>query len=163
MPDKTNQPTQVNPGAGAVDGSDSSTVGGTVSKEKESLKNEDDQIVAEIKDRSTELDRQAERQIQAEISGARLARPEPEIPADVSEHGVSSPELEAGEILKKGTTLQLPITEKEYEEALHKKVTGIVINKVVVGVSGLFALAVWAGRMMKLVHKRLRIVFKKGD
>ena len=99
-----------------------------------------------------------------EIEEARQSYPEIELPPDVADAGVKSPGQEAAEVIKKGPTFEAPITEEEMNKGLHQKITGKVVNKVVVGVSGFFALATWVARMIKIAHKHtMRIVFKKEE
>ena len=108
-------------------------------------------------------DKEATDKVSAEIKEARQPVPEIEIPPDVADAGVKSPAQEAAEVVKKGPTIEVPITEEEMNKGLHQKVTGRVVNKVVVGVSGLFALATWVGRMVKVAHKHtMRVVFRKA-
>jgi len=108
-------------------------------------------------------DKEAIGKVSAEIGEeARQSVPEIEIPPDVADAGVKSPAQEAADVIAKGSTLDVPITEEKYKEGLHQKVTGKVVNKVVVGVSGLFALAAWVGRMVKIAHKHtMKVVFRK--
>ena len=107
-------------------------------------------------------DKEAAEKVSGEIKEARQSVPEIGIPPDVADAGVKSPAQEAADVIAKGSTLDVPITEEKYKEGLHQKVTGKVVNKVVVGVSGLFALAAWVGRMVKIAHKHtMRVVFRK--
>ena len=107
-------------------------------------------------------DKEAAEKVSGEIKEARQSVPEIEIPPDVADAGVKSPIQEAQDVVKKGPTIEVPITEEEMNKGLHQKVTGKVVNKVVVGVSGLFALATWVARMVKVAHKHaMRVVFRK--
>ena len=108
-------------------------------------------------------DKEAAEKVSGEIKEARQSVPEIDIPPDVADAGVKSPVQEAQDVVKKGPIFEVPITEEEMNKGLHQKVTGKVVNKVVVGVSGLFALATWVARMVKVAHKHtMRVVFKKG-
>ncbi|KKR65076.1 MAG: hypothetical protein UU05_C0029G0018 [Candidatus Curtissbacteria bacterium GW2011_GWA1_40_47] len=82
---------------------------------------------------------------------------------DVADSGVKAPQSQANEVVTQGTTINLPISEKEYKKGLHQKIAGVVVNKVVVGTSSLFALATWVGRLIKIAHKHtIKVIFKKG-
>lgn len=107
-------------------------------------------------------DKEAAEKVSGEIKEARQSVPEIEIPPDVADAGVRSPGQDAQDVIKKGPTIEVPITEEEMNKGLHQKVGGKVVNKVVVGVSGLFALATWVARMVKVAHKHtMRIVFRR--
>lgn len=108
-------------------------------------------------------DHEAAEKVSGEIKEARQSVPEIEIPPDVADAGVKSPGQEAADVVKKGPTIEIPITEEEMNKGLHQKVSGKVVNKVVVGVFGLFALATWVARMVKIAHKHtMRVVFRKA-
>src|SRR3989338_6880964 len=69
----------------------------------------------------------------------------------------------AEEVVKSGTTLDLPISGATYKRGLSAKLTGKVFDKVVVGASSLMVLAIWIGRLIKIAHKHtMRVVFRKG-
>lgn len=124
---------------------------------------EEGKILAEIKTSAEALDRQALGEIQKSVEEARQARPEPEIPPDVADAGVVSPQQAAEEVVTGGATLELPISEDRYKEGLHRRIAGRVTEKVVYGASSLAALAMWVGRLIKMAHKHtMRIVFKIG-
>lgn len=109
-------------------------------------------------------DKEAVDKVSAEIKEARQSVPQIEIPPDVADAGVKSPAQEAANIVSQGGTVEVPLTEEEVKKGLHQKVTGKVVNKVIVGVSGLFALATWVGRMVKIAHKHtMRVVFRKSS
>ena len=125
-------------------------------------KAEEEKIISEVIRTSEAADEQAEKEIQSAISEARLARPEPKLAPDVADSGVKAPQLEANEVITKGTTVELPISEDEYKKGLHQKVAGVVVNKVVVGTSSFFALATWIGRLIKMAHKHtMKVIFRK--
>src|SRR3990167_6924424 len=108
-------------------------------------------------------DQEAAEKVSDEIKEARQSIPEIEIPPDVADAGVKSPGQEAAEVVKKGPTIEVKMKEEEMNKGLHQKVAGKVVNRVVVGVSGLFALATWVARMVKLAHKHtMRVVFRKA-
>ncbi|MBI2012696.1 hypothetical protein HYS90_02075, partial [Candidatus Curtissbacteria bacterium] len=111
---------------------------------------------------SEAADNQAEKQVKEAIEDARLARPEPQIPPDVADSGVKSPQLEAENVVSEGATIELPVAEEEYHKGLHQKVAGAVVESVVFGVSGLAGFAIWVTRIIKIAHKHtMKIVFRK--
>ena len=139
---------------------------GTLVKEQEpaALQKEETKILSEIIKSSEAADEQAEKAIQEAITEAKLAKPEPKLAPDVADSGVKSPQQEADEVIIRGSTISLPIEEEEYKKGLHQKVAGAVANKVVYGVSGLFALATWVGKVIKFAHKHaMKVVFRKGE
>ena len=162
MPVQNNSDSAVSP---TVDDSQSpkiGAVGGATGKELEP-ENQEEKVISEI--RAVEAaDEQAEREVQAAISDARLSRPEPKIPAEVTDSGVKVPQLEANAVIVGGTTLELPITEEEYKRGLHQKVAGMVVNSVIIGASSLVGLALWAGRIIKMAHQHaMKVVFRKSS
>src|SRR3989344_1733793 len=141
-------------------------MGAVKAKEQEptsqETKTEEGKILSEVIRTSEAADEQAEKEIQSAISEARLARPEPKLAPDVADSGVKAPQLEANEVITKGTTVELTISEDEYKKGLHQKVAGVVVNKVVVGTSSFFALATWIGRLIKMAHKHtMKVIFRK--
>ncbi|OGD84501.1 hypothetical protein A2165_01450 [Candidatus Curtissbacteria bacterium RBG_13_40_7] len=141
-------------------------VSGTLLKEQESkpiVDGEEEKIVAQITTRGERLDSETIDSLRSSISEAKLATPEPKVPPEVGDIGLKAPQEEADSVVSKGATIQLPATEQEYKTGLHQKVKAIVVDKVVVGASSLFALATLVGRLIKIAHKHtLRIVFRKG-
>ncbi len=134
-----------------------------LAKEQESARKQEAKIVSEIIQTSREVDERAEKQIKAELTDAKLSTPEPTIPADVAESGVKSPDHEAEEVVKKGATIQVQITESEYKKGLHEKVGGIIKDKVVTGISSIVGLVAWIGRMIKIGHNHtMKVIFKQG-
>ena len=133
-------------------------------KEQEPAGEQKDETLGEFIEQVESHDKEQIEKVSAEIGEeTRQSVPEIEIPPDVADAGVKSTGQEAQDVLKKGPTIEIPITEEEMNKGLHQKVTGKVLNKVVVGVSGLFALATWAARMVKVAHKyTMRVVFRKG-
>ena len=120
--------------------------------------------LVEIEERFKDADRKAEKEVK-EVAGeeAGLREPEPQIPADVADAGVRSPEADATEIIEKGGTFDLPISEQVYEEGQHTKITAKVnVKREVFGVKSIVALALFVGRMIKRAHHQLKkVVFKK--
>ena len=124
----------------------------------------EDELMVEITTRAEALDRKAEAKVKESLTEVRRAVPEPEVPPDVEDAGVVSPVAAAEEVVKRGTTLDLPISEASYKKGLHQKVTGVVKDKVVLGVSSLAALAMWIGRLIKMAHKHtMKVVFRSAD
>ena len=132
-------------------------------KEQEPAGEQKDETLGEFIEQVESHDKEQIEKVSAEIGKeARQSIPEIEIPPDVADAGVKSPGQEARDVVKKGPTIEVSITEEEMNKGLHQKVTGKVVNKVVVGVSGLFALATWVARMVKVAHKHtMRVVFRK--
>ena len=140
---------------------------GTALKEQEqdqpSAVKKEKEILSEIIRSSEAADEQLKAEVQGAIREAKLAMPEPELAPDVADSGVKAPQSQANEVVTQGTTINLPISEKEYKKGLHQKIAGVVVNKVVVGTSCLFALATWVGRLIKIAHKHtIKVIFKKG-
>jgi len=133
-----------------------------ISKELEQSRLEEDKLMSEIVVSSEAIDDKAEKEAKEALSEAKRSQPEPSIPPDVADAGMKSPLQEAESVIKKGSTIELPISQDLYEKGLHQKVGGFVVNKVVVGISSLYALASWAGRMIKILHKHsMRVVFRR--
>lgn len=150
---------------------------GGVTKEAEPKKLEDteEEILSEIVSTSEAADEQAEKAVQeslAEIKKkhglehvGKLARPKPQIPADVYDAGVKSPQDDADAVVKQGTTLQVEVSEAKYKDALDEKVKAKTSReKVVFGPRSVVALAIWVGKMIKLAHTHaMKIVFRRGN
>jgi len=131
-------------------------------KEQEPSGEKRDETLGELIQQVESHDKEAAEKVSGEIKEARQSHPEIEIPPDVADAGVKSLGQEAAEVVKKGPTFEAPITEEEMNKGLHQKVAGKIVNKVVVGVSGFFALATWVARMIKVAHKHtMRVVFRK--
>jgi len=163
-----------NPSSKVLDQDDSQSptvskvpVSGQVTKEQEpsqSADKKEEQILSEIIRSTDAADEEAERKIQEEIQEAKLARPEPIIPSDLAESDIKSPQREANEVIVKGTTIELPISEDEYKKGLHQKIVSIVADKVVVGASSILALVIWVGRIIKIAHKHtMKVIFRKSS
>ena len=132
-------------------------------KEQEPSGEKRDETLSELIQQVESHDKEAAEKVSGEIEEARQSLPEIEIPPDVADAGVKSPGQEAAEVVKKGPTIEVPMTEEEMNKGLHQKVAGKVVNRVVVGVSGLFALATWVARLVKVAHKHtMRVVFKRA-
>ena len=120
--------------------------------------------LVEIQERFKDADRKAEKEVK-EVAGeeAGLREPEPQIPPDVADAGVTSPETEATEIIEKGGTFDLPISEQVYKEGQHTKITSKVnVKREVFGVKSIVALVIAVGRAIKMAHHQLKkVVFKK--
>lgn len=111
-----------------------------------------------------EADREVAQKIQAEIKEARSAQPEPELPSDVAASGVRAPAEEASGVIANGPSIELPITEAQYNEGLSESVSGSVSNKVVFGPKSIVGLVLWIGRKIKLLHaKGKKIIFRKKE
>lgn len=126
--------------------------------------NKEAEIMAGIKTLSETADQKAIEDLTQVITEARQAVPEPEIPPDVADAQVTSPGLEAGDVIAKGPTINLSISENTYHAGLHQKVGGFVVDKIVVGASSLLALAMWTGRLIKMASKHaIKLVFRKEE
>ena len=140
-------------------------VSGTLLKEQEAKTlgdKKEGEIVAEIKTTAEALDSQAIEAVRTSIKDAKLSMPEPKLAPDVADSGVKVPQEQADEVIRSGTTINLPISEDKYKKGLHQKVTGVVVNKVVVGASSFFTLATWIGRLIKMAHKHtMKVIFRK--
>lgn len=124
---------------------------------------EEKKLVAEIQDRSTELDRVELEKIRTHIPEVKQAVPEPELPMEVANSGVISPQAEADKVVSGGTELDLPISEDEYKKGLNSKFNSKAADYDVVGVSSLIAMVMWVGRLIKMAHKHaMKIIFKKS-
>lgn len=100
-----------------------------------------------------------------EVKDAKLAHPKVELPPDVEDAGIVEPEEEASKVVTNGPTLNLPISESQYEQGLKTGASGKwhAAEREVVGVKSLLALALWVGRLIKRAHRHtMRVVFKKG-
>ena len=132
-------------------------------KEKEQTKVQNERL-GEVGERGEEADEVAEKEIKSILEDARLSVPEPKIPQDLKEAGVKSPQVEASEVIRGGTTLEIPLTEDEFRKGEHAKfLAKVTERKDVIGVSSIIAFAMWVGRLVKLAHKHtMKIVFRKG-
>ncbi|OGD93613.1 hypothetical protein A2697_04115 [Candidatus Curtissbacteria bacterium RIFCSPHIGHO2_01_FULL_41_44] len=137
--------------------------GAPKAKEQEPKASDEDKIMAEIKTTAEALDKELIGKVQESVKEIVQAKPEPEIPPDVEDVGVYGSQAAAEEVVKSGTTLDLPISGATYKRGLSAKLTGKVFDKVVVGASSLMVLAIWIGRLIKIAHKHtMRVVFRKG-
>ncbi|MDO8486753.1 MAG: hypothetical protein Q7S45_00455 [Candidatus Curtissbacteria bacterium] len=119
--------------------------------------------ITEIREVSDSHDKEALRLVRESMPETVAGLPKIEIPPDVADAGVMSPEQEAEEVLTSGPIINIDILEKEYKEGLKMRADGKTDHeKTVFGTASLVALALWVGRMMKLAHKHtMRIVFRK--
>lgn len=153
-------------GQSSPDAPDSTVGGGREVKEREAVvsREEEDKIMAEITTRAEVADRQMEAQVLESFPEARRPVPEPKMAPDVEDAGVVHPQTEAEKVVTRGPTLDLPISEQTYKQGLHLKIAGAVVNKAVVGVSSLAALAMWIGRLIKMAHKHtMKVVFRRAN
>ena len=119
------------------------------------------QLIETIVKRSDEIDKHLQEKVQGDITEARLSRPEPEISEDLDEVGLKAPLNDANDLLKKGTTIEIPYDEEKIEQGLHTRIVGKMVNNAVIGVSSLAGLAMWALRIIKIAHKRaLQVIFR---
>lgn len=121
-------------------------------KEKQPIGSENE-LMAEIKTTAERLDAEALERIQGDIGEAKRAVPEPQLPPDVEDSGVTGPVEEAEKVVTSGSTLELPVTEEVFEEGQKVPFRAKVVNGVVTGVSGIIPLTMWIGRIIKMVHK----------
>lgn len=125
-------------------------------------------LITEIKEVSAEADRKAEHAVKQELNkiGEEVQTREASnlISEDVKNAGVKDVASEASEVIKSGGTLNLDVTEDEYNEGLKTKVGGTrTLSKSILNVSSIVALAIWVGRQLKRAHgKTMKVVFRKG-
>lgn len=138
--------------------------GGGKESEKTLTFEEEKKLVAEIQDRSTELDRVELEKIRTHIPEVKQAVPEPELPSEVASSGVVSPQAEADKVISAGATLDLPISEDEYKKGLNSKFSSKAADGDIVGVSSLVAMVMWVGRLIKMAHKHtMKVLFRKSS
>lgn len=121
-------------------------------------------ILKEVQEREKTAAKEAEEKVQEALGEeARLKEPEVKLPPDVKDAGVVSPESDASEMLEKGSTIELPVSEEEYEKGEHVKISAKVNEKKeVFGVASIAALAMFVGRLIKMAHHHAKkIVFRK--
>ena len=140
------------------------SAGGGKESEKTLTFEEEKKLVAEIQDRSSELDRAELEKIRTHIPEVKQAVPEPELPMEVANSGVISPQAEADKVISSGTELDLPISEDEYKKGLNSNFNSKVSDQDIVGVSSLIAMVMWVGRLIKMAHKHaMKVIFKKSS
>jgi hypothetical protein len=124
---------------------------------------EEEKLMAEIRTTAEAADKQALEAIQGSLKEAKRASFEPELPPDVEDAGVVNPTKQAEEVVAKGTTINLPLTEEEYQKGLKTQIHGKSDEKnSVFGVASIAALAIFIGRLFKLAHKHtMKVIFKK--
>lgn len=161
--DDNNQPVSAQP-ASQVSKPQSSGKEGepTISAEQSYI--DEGKLVAQIETTSEELDKKALEVVEKELKDVQASYPQPNIPPDVEDAGVVSPQQEADNVVKNGTTISLPIDEHEFKKGLSERASGKWDNqaKEVVGVSSLVALAQWVKRIVARAHKKtMNVVFRK--
>jgi len=125
--------------------------------------NSPETLIKEIQEKSKQADLHAEKEVQKAIGKeAKLSQPEIEIPPDLEDHGVKSPEKEASKVV---SSVDLPMTEDKYESRKETKIKSHVSKKLeVFGVSSVVALAMLVGRMIKLAHHHAKkAVFSRSS
>lgn len=145
--------------------------GGRAAKEQEpnvsaaSAFEEEEKLMASIKTTAETADKQALEALQGTLAETKRGTFEPELPPDVEDAGVVSPTKAAEDVVKNGSSVELPISEKEYDLAKKTKVSGKSdIKRNIFGVSSLAAMAIWVGKMLKKAHKHtLKVVFRRED
>lgn len=137
-----------------------------VGKEQDVVYREQGELLAEVKEKYREADLEAQKQVEKALGKeTKSANGEVVIPPDLVDHGVKSPQDEASTVVERGSTIELPMSEDDYEGAEKSKISGKSLpDKEVIGVSSLAALAMFVGRLIKVAHKHAkRLVFRKGD
>lgn len=130
----------------------------------------EEEILSEIVKTSEAADEQAEAKVKENLAiirqehDGKLTVPAPKLAPDVADSGVKAPQSEANEVITKGTTLSVEMTEDEFSRGMKGIVSGKKsIEKVVFGVPSLIAFAFWVGRMIKKAHGHaMKVVFKRG-
>lgn len=159
----------VNPSAlPSLGNTPSSSSKGKELESSDSLRKEEDRVMAEITTTADAIDREAIAKARESFPEIKQAVPEPELKPDVEDAGVKVPSVDAEDVITSGPTIELGTSENIYKKGLGMKVTGRVVgsvgNKIVVGVSSLAALAMWVGRMVKMAHKHaMKVVFRNAD
>ena len=140
-------------------------VPGVASKELEPQRVEEKRLLDEVVEASEKHDLEAEKKLQESLGAeARLSVPDLEIPPDVEDSGVVSPQKEASKIAADGSTIDLPIMESGYREGERVKVGGSVVNKEIVGVPSVVAFVMFVGRIIKMAHRHMKkVVFRKEN
>lgn len=160
------QQNSAKPQPGQAAGAGAAPVTTGTGKEQEAIYKEQGELLAEVREKYREADLEAQGEVKKALGKeASLAKNEVVIPPDLADQGVRSPQSDASEVVEKGSTIELPISEDEYKEAEKAKVLGkSLANKEVIGISSLAALAMFIGRLIKIAHGHAkRLVFGKGD
>lgn len=118
----------------------------------------------EITERDREAEVHVEGKLQESIGGDARVGDKQEIPGDLKDV-IASPQDEASDVLKKGSTIVLPISKASYERGLLEKDEGAVINKEIVGTKSIIGAVTRAGRLIKMfAHSTVKkVMFKKGE
>lgn len=121
--------------------------------------------LGEIPSRTESVDNEAILALRESIKEVELATPDVKLPPDLEDAGVVSPQQAADDVISKGPTLDIALSEEEFKKGEKESVGGKSDKqKVVFGASSLVALAIWVKRAIKLAHKHtMRVVFRKGD
>lgn len=135
----------------------------TPAKESEPQRSQEAKLLGEIKEKSKELDLDAEKKISDAIDGEVILRDKDiEIPPDLEAHGIKSPAAEASRVITHGSTLELPISEEQYKSDEKIKVVGVISNNSILGVKSLAGFVIFIGRIIKLGHHHMKkVIFRK--
>lgn len=116
----------------------------------------------------TETDREAEVHAESKLNealgqDARL-KDKFTVPEDLKDV-LASPQDEASDVLKKGSTIVLPISQESYEAGKEVKDEGVVVDKSIVGTRSIVGLVMYATRTIKrLAHSTVKkVIFRKGE
>lgn len=163
MPKASDDSVTITPPATVNDDQTQKVPSGGGAREREAQVEE--KLVSEIVQTSEEIDKRAEKQVQEDLAEAKLSQPAPSIPPDVADSGLVSPQSEAEEVVTKGSVVNIPIAESEFKRVSNLKIGGRVVDNIVLGISSIFGLVAWAGRMIKIAPKHaIKVLFKKeGD
>ncbi len=110
------------------------------------------------------VDKHAIELVEEDILDAKARDAEPKIPGDVASAGIKSPQVEAEKVLSDGPSIELPITQEEYETGNKEKIN---VKKdwttlVYWGPKSLIGAVIRAGRLIKIAHTHaMKIVFRK--
>ncbi len=134
-------------------------------KEQDAIYREEGQLLNEVKEKYKEADLEAQKVVEQALGSEAKARAEVKIAPDLREAGVASHEENATDVIKKGSDLQIPISEDTFQAGRSVKLGGKrFINRNIVGVSSLAALVIFVGRLVKVAHRHARrIIFRKSD
>lgn len=139
-------------------------VGTRVGKEQD-VYQEQEKLLSEVKEKYREADLEAEKQVGEALGKEAKSNESKPIPPDVADAGVKEHAQEASDVIKKGGSLELPVSESDLDRGGQSKVGGRrLINKNIIGVSSLAALAIYVGRLIKMAHKHARkVIFRTSS
>ncbi len=167
VPDDRQSPKTVSAGAaplssGGVKGDES--IGTRTGKEQDAIYKEEGQLLDEVKEKYKEADLEAQKQVEQALGNETKVKAEAKISPDVREVGVTSHDEDASDVLKKGGTIKIPVSQDVFEKGQSTRLGGKrLINRNIVGVSSLAALAIFVGRLLKMAHKHVRkVIFRKS-